>query len=115
MIMFDIKYLPDSTEFSEYELKKIEHLNLEQWITNYKYKARNGSWFLIAKDKDGIWFKFELWHCSCYWPIENGYSWKFTKEQIIGLIKALDTKDYWYSDSITEEEKQSFLEFVIDN
>jgi len=111
--MFNIKYLQDSTNFSEYDLERIEHLNLEKWVTNYSYVAYGWTGFLIAKDAENLWFKFELGHCSCYGPLENWYSWKFTKEEMLELIKALDPEEY--GDHVTKEEKQAFLDFVINN
>lgn len=93
--------------FDEHDLKRLwSDKDLVRWITNYNYANYNWSWYLIVVDNDWVWHNFHCWHCSCFWPLENGYSWKFTKEEIIMIIQNFDRYE------ASESEKNEFLNFV---
>lgn len=83
-----ITYLGKST----FDKSDIAHLKVDApliaGITNYTYQSYAGSWICIAVDSEWTWYKWDCWHCSCYWPLEHGYTWRFTKKEIIKLIHA---------------------------
>lgn len=101
----DITFLKD-----EFELEVIEKDNIVKWITNYEGWSYEWHWYLIALSEDWLWRKYELWHCSCNWPLENWYSWKFTKNDILLLMESEPT---WYDYS--EEDKKLIIDFILNN
>lgn len=105
----EIKYLKD--KFNEYDLKNIQKDNIIKWISNYEAWSHEWCWYLIALWEDWLWRKYDCWHCSCYWPLENWYSWKFTKEEIYKIMEAEKISNYDYSES----DKKEILEFILNS
>lgn len=65
----------DSSEFNDYNFS----------VTDYEQGDYDWSWEAWSEN-DWYFYKFYLWHCSCYWPFENRPPAKFTEEEALKLM-----------------------------
>lgn len=74
--------------FAEYEVRWLKtKAALTVSIGNYAQGWYEWWWSLFAKDILGNWYKWDCWHCSCYWPLERWESGIFTQDEIEKLME----------------------------
>lgn len=73
----------------EYDLEHIDQENFLWFVYFYETAPYEGSGFGMALDKNGaLWYK-GMGHCSCYGPLENGYS-----GQELGFTQSILVEDF---------------------
>lgn len=81
-------YGSNHATFAEYEVRQLKTQRpLTVSIGNYATWSYEWYWVLFAKDALGNWYKWDCWHCSCYWPLERWESGIFTQDEIEKLME----------------------------
>ena len=103
------------------EIKVLADNISEQWIERifkkdklekciYLYCSWNYDWRGLLLARNNIWdfIIYNLWHCSCYWPLEQWHWVKGNSEEMKRIIDC----DFMYLGNWYLKYKSEFLNFL---